>query len=101
MHQSDRPLPTDCARCPLRLPLPDELRDRSSCPRPPVEQCAEHRSIDSSLAGLTTYNDHRQPFHEAKNPTTFLNDMDSTRTIAIQETRALAATSRAVPASCS
>ena len=27
MHQSDRPLPTDCARCPLRLPLPDELSD--------------------------------------------------------------------------
>ena len=24
---SDRPLPADCARCPLRLPLPDELSD--------------------------------------------------------------------------
>ena len=24
---SDRSLPTDCARCPLRLPLPDELSD--------------------------------------------------------------------------
>ena len=24
---SERPLPTDCARCPLRLPLPDELSD--------------------------------------------------------------------------
>lgn len=24
---SDRPLPTDCARCPLRLTLPDELSD--------------------------------------------------------------------------
>lgn len=24
---SDRPLPTDCARCPLRLPLPDDLSD--------------------------------------------------------------------------
>ena len=23
----DRPLPNDCARCPLRLPLPDELSD--------------------------------------------------------------------------
>ena len=27
MHDSDAPLPTDCARCPLRLPLPDELSD--------------------------------------------------------------------------
>ena len=27
MHDSDDPLPTDCARCPLRLPLPDELSD--------------------------------------------------------------------------
>ena len=25
MHDSDLPLPADCARCPLRLPLPDEL----------------------------------------------------------------------------
>ena len=25
MHDSDAPLPADCARCPLRLPLPDEL----------------------------------------------------------------------------
>ena len=24
---SDHPLPTDCARCPLQLPLPDELSD--------------------------------------------------------------------------
>ena len=24
---SDLPLPTDCARCPLRLPLPDQLSD--------------------------------------------------------------------------
>ena len=24
---SDRPLPTDCALCPLRLPLPDQLSD--------------------------------------------------------------------------
>ena len=24
---SDRPLTTDCARCPLRLPLPDQLSD--------------------------------------------------------------------------
>ena len=24
---SERPLPADCARCPLRLPLPDELSD--------------------------------------------------------------------------
>ena len=24
---SDRPLPSDCARCPLRLPLPDQLSD--------------------------------------------------------------------------
>ena len=27
MHDSDAPLPADCARCPLRLPLPDELSD--------------------------------------------------------------------------
>ena len=27
MHDSDGPLPADCARCPLRLPLPDELSD--------------------------------------------------------------------------
>ena len=27
MHDSDGPLPTDCARCPLRLPLPDEISD--------------------------------------------------------------------------
>ena len=24
---SDRPLPTDCTQCPLRLPLPDDLSD--------------------------------------------------------------------------
>ena len=27
MHDSDLPLPADCARCPMRLPLPDELSD--------------------------------------------------------------------------
>lgn len=27
MNHSDRPLPADCARCPLRLPLPDDLSD--------------------------------------------------------------------------
>ena len=27
MNHSDGPLPADCARCPLRLPLPDELSD--------------------------------------------------------------------------
>ena len=27
MHDFDGPLPADCARCPLRLPLPDELSD--------------------------------------------------------------------------
>ena len=25
MNDSDAPLPVDCARCPLRLPLPDDL----------------------------------------------------------------------------
>ena len=27
MNDSDLPLPDDCARCPLRLPLPDDLSD--------------------------------------------------------------------------
>ena len=27
MNDSDLPLPADCARCPLRLPLPDDLSD--------------------------------------------------------------------------
>ena len=27
MNDSDLPLPADCARCPLRIPLPDELND--------------------------------------------------------------------------
>ena len=27
MNDSDLPFPADCARCPLRLPLPDELSD--------------------------------------------------------------------------
>ena len=27
MNHSDGPLPADCARCPLRLPLPDDLSD--------------------------------------------------------------------------
>ena len=27
MNASDLPLPPDCARCPLRLPLPDDLSD--------------------------------------------------------------------------
>ena len=27
VHDSVGPLPADCARCPLRLPLPDELSD--------------------------------------------------------------------------
>lgn len=27
MHDCDQPAPADCARCPLRLPLPDELDD--------------------------------------------------------------------------
>lgn len=27
MHDCDQPSPADCARCPLRLPLPDELDD--------------------------------------------------------------------------
>lgn len=27
MNNPDAPLPPDCARCPLRLPLPDELSD--------------------------------------------------------------------------
>ena len=27
MNDSDLPLPPDCARCPLRLPLPDDLSD--------------------------------------------------------------------------
>lgn len=27
MNESDGSLPADCARCPLRLPLPDDLSD--------------------------------------------------------------------------
>ena len=27
MNDSDLPLPADCARCPLRIPLPDDLSD--------------------------------------------------------------------------
>ena len=27
MNGSDLPLPADCARCPLRIPLPDNLSD--------------------------------------------------------------------------
>ena len=27
MNHSDAPPPADCARCPLRLPLPDDLSD--------------------------------------------------------------------------
>ena len=27
MNDSDPPLPADCARCPLRIPLPDDLSD--------------------------------------------------------------------------
>ena len=27
MNHCDGPLPADCARCPLRLPLPDDLSD--------------------------------------------------------------------------
>ena len=27
MNDSELPLPADCARCPLRIPLPDDLSD--------------------------------------------------------------------------